>query len=241
MGGTFNGDSLIADLRFLDHETGAHPETPLRLDAIQRALEGDEELWGGLTFPECRPASEDAIARCHSRELIDDIREAADSGIRRLDADTVISRASFEVARLAAGAATMAVDLVFGHADNEAEAVDNVFAAVRLPAITPVPKWPGFLFVQQRRHRRSARTICHGAERVLIIDWDVIMETAPRKSFTAILRFSTFRPINTRTIPVPGRGPKPGMVPGPVPFSMCRSRPGRRRRAIERSFGMLSP
>ena len=66
--------ALIADPGFRDHETGAHPETPLRLDAIQRALEGDEELWSRLTFPECRPASEDAIRRCHSRELIDDIR-----------------------------------------------------------------------------------------------------------------------------------------------------------------------
>lgn len=166
--------ALIADPEFRNHETGAHPETPLRLDAIQRGLEGDEELWRGLTFPECRPASEDTIARCHSRELIDDIREAADRGIRRLDPDTVISRASFDVARLAAGAATTAVDLVLGHAGAEADAVDNVFAAVRPPghhAGTEVAM--GFcLFNNAAIAVRHAQAV-HGVERVLIVDWDV--------------------------------------------------------------------
>ena len=160
--------ALITDSRFLDHETGAHPETPRRLDAIHRVLESDSQLWEGLEHIEPRPATDDDIARCHSRHLIDDIREAAASGVERLDPDTVISRESFDVARLAAGAAITAVDLVMG---NE---VDNVFAAVRPPghhAGTEVAM--GFcLFNNAAIGARYAQAE-HGLERVLVVDWDV--------------------------------------------------------------------
>lgn len=160
--------ALISDPRFLDHQTGAHPETPLRLEAIRRAIEGDRELWDRLVRRKPRGASDDDIARCHSRHLIDDIREAAATGVERLDPDTAISRDSFEVAGLAAGAATTAVDLVFG-----AE-VDNVFAAVRPPGHHAGAEMAmGFcLFNNVAIGARYAQEV-HGAERVLIIDWDV--------------------------------------------------------------------
>jgi acetoin utilization deacetylase AcuC-like enzyme len=160
--------ALITDSRFLDHQTGAHPETPRRLDAIHGVLEGDSELWDKLEHVRPTAASEGDIERCHSAHLIEDIREAAARGVERLDADTVISRESFQVARLAAGAATRAVDLVMG------SDVDNVFAAVRPPghhAGTEVAM--GFcLFNNAAIGARYAQAV-YDVERVLIIDWDV--------------------------------------------------------------------
>ena len=160
--------ALIADPRFRDHETGPHPETPLRVDAIRRALEADDALWRKLEHVRPRPASEDDIARCHTRALIDDVRAAAESGIERLDADTAISRESFEVARLAAGAATTAVDRVFS------PNVDNAFAAVRPPGHHAGTQMAmGFcLFNNAAIAARYAQTV-YGIERVLVVDWDV--------------------------------------------------------------------
>ena len=160
--------ALITDSRFLDHETGSHPETPRRLDAIHRVLESDSELWDRLEHIEPQTATEDDIARCHSPHLIDDIREAAASGVERLDPDTVISRESFEVARLAAGAAMTAVDLVM---DN---GVDNVFAPVRPPghhAGTEVAM--GFCLFNNAAIGARYAQAKHGLGRVLVVDWDV--------------------------------------------------------------------
>jgi acetoin utilization deacetylase AcuC-like enzyme len=167
-GGSPLATALITDPRFLDHETGAHPETPLRLEAIEGALEDDSQLWDRLEHAVPRSASEDEIARCHSRHLIEDIREAAASGVERLDADTVISRESFEVARLAAGAAITAVDLVMG------DEGDNVFAAVRPPdhhAGTEVAM--GFCLFNNAASAARYAQVVHDLERVLVIDWDV--------------------------------------------------------------------
>ena len=181
--------ALITDSRFLDHETGAHPETARRLDAIRRVLENDVELWERLEHVDPHPASEDDIARCHSRHLIDDIRQAATSGVERLDADTVISRESFDVARLAAGAATSAVDLVMRGE------VDNVFAAVRPPghhAGTEVAM--GFCLFNNAAIGARYAQAAYDLERVLVVDWDVHHGNGTQEIFyrdPAVFYFST--------------------------------------------------
>ena len=145
--------AFIYDPRFLDHETGFHPETPRRLEVIRRALESDRGMWGRLKHVEPRPAADEDITRCHSSELIDLIREACERGDSMLDMDTIISRDSFDVARLAAGAGVTAVDQVVA---------GEVRYGVRRrsPAGTPCPprQGDGILPVQQRGDRRPLRS-----------------------------------------------------------------------------------
>ena len=160
--------SFIYDPHFLDHETGTHPDPPSRLEAIHGALEADRSLWFRLQHVKPAPASDEDITRCHSAELIDQIREASERGAGTLDADTIISRQSFDVARLAAGAATIAVDRVV-----EGE-TKTAFVAARPPGHHAKPnKAMGFCLFNNAAIGARYAQAKHGLERILIIDWDV--------------------------------------------------------------------
>src|SRR2546425_6472798 len=102
---------LIYDSAFLRHNTGVHPENARRLDAILHIVEHDEQLSKILVRDVPRPAANEDIVRCHQEDLVLRIQSACERGEAYLDADTRISRESFEVARLAAGAAIAAVDV----------------------------------------------------------------------------------------------------------------------------------
>jgi acetoin utilization deacetylase AcuC-like enzyme len=160
--------ALIYDPAYLRHDTGHHPENADRLTAIVAALEGDQESYRRLKVVEPSCASERDIRRCHGNRLVDQIRNLCERGVPFLDADTKICVESYDVARLAAGAAVAGVDLVFS---GEA---DNAFALVRPPGHhATMNRAMGFCLFNSAavgaRHAQAA----HGAERVLIIDWDV--------------------------------------------------------------------
>jgi acetoin utilization deacetylase AcuC-like enzyme len=160
--------SLIYDDAYRQHETGNHPESAKRLEVILSALKADESLWGQLIKLVPAPASFEDIERCHSKRLVEYIRDMCERGIGLLDLDTMISQQSFEVARLAAGAVITAVDAVMGGSAN------NAFALVRPPGHHATPKRAmGFcLFNNVAIGARYAQAR-YGLERVLIIDWDV--------------------------------------------------------------------
>jgi acetoin utilization deacetylase AcuC-like enzyme len=160
--------TLVYDPIYLHHETGHHPENAGRIEAIIAALEADGELWAKLDRVSPRDAADEDITRCHSARLIEQLRGLCERGVPFVDLDTVISRESFEVGRKAAGAALVAVDRVFG-----GEAT-NAFALVRPPGHHATPsRAMGFcLFNNAAIGARYAQSR-YGAERVLIIDWDV--------------------------------------------------------------------
>ena len=160
--------ALVYDPVCVKHETGHHPENPQRFNVILSALERDESLWAQLAKLAPRAAANEDIMRCHSVELIEHIQNLCERGVPFIDLDTVISRESFEVARLAAGAALVGVDQVFsGDAS-------NAFALVRPPGHHATSsRAMGFcLFNSAAIGARYAQSR-YGAERVLIIDWDV--------------------------------------------------------------------
>jgi len=160
--------ALIYDPAYLKHETGHHPESPLRLKAILAALEGDELLWARAKKLQPVAASDEDITRCHSTRLVKQLKSLCERGVAFVDLDTALSSDSFDVARLAAGAAITAVDQVFS---GEA---DNAFACVRPPGHhATANRAMGFCLLNNAAIGARYAQARYGAERVLIIDWDV--------------------------------------------------------------------
>ncbi|HWO01075.1 MAG TPA: histone deacetylase [Blastocatellia bacterium] len=163
--------ALIYDPSFLEHKTGRHPENPQRLKVILSALQGDETLWAKLQHLTPKAASDEDISRCHGHQLIDQLRTLCEKSVPFVDLDTVISSESYQVARLAAGAAIAAVDHVFAGNASEGR---NAFALVRPPGHHATPnRAMGFCLFNNAAIAARYAQARYGAERVLIIDWDV--------------------------------------------------------------------
>ena len=148
------------------HDTGAHPENANRLVAIEAALDRDRPR--GLEPVEAPAATREQLLRVHTAEHIEAIESFAGAGGGMIDVDTIASADSFEAAVHAAGGAAAAAErLVAG----EAQAA---FCALRPPGHHAVADQAmGFcLFNNAAVAARHAIDGC-GADRVLILDWDV--------------------------------------------------------------------
>src|SRR5213080_3374874 len=104
--------ALIYSDEYLQHDTGHHPERRERYEAALSGLMSDREMWAGLVKLAPRAATDEELRRCHDSSEIAHVTEACQAERASLDADTVVSRASEGVARLAAGGACRAVDAV---------------------------------------------------------------------------------------------------------------------------------
>src|SRR5262249_53383511 len=78
---------LFTDPTYLKHDTGRHPETADRLRAVTARLE-KTGLIERCTPGASRPLTEDEVARVHEPELIRQVKELAEAGGGRIDADT---------------------------------------------------------------------------------------------------------------------------------------------------------
>jgi acetoin utilization deacetylase AcuC-like enzyme len=159
---------LITHPACLDHNPGAmHPESPSRLRAILKALEGPE--FAGLLRREAPAASVDQIARAHARAYVTAVLEAVPAaGLVGLDPDTVISPGSGEAALRAAGAIVAGVDAVMtGEAD-------NAFCAVRPPGHhAEATRAMGFCLFNNVAIGAAHARAAYGLERVAVVDFDV--------------------------------------------------------------------
>jgi acetoin utilization deacetylase AcuC-like enzyme len=160
--------SLIYDPVYLKHDTGAHPENARRLEAILRAIDKDETLSKNLLRVTPQPAPGEDIARCHREELIHHIESLCEHGETFVDVDTRISPESFNVARLAAGAAIAAVDAAMREDGGRA------FGVIRPPGHhATITTAMGFCLFNNAAIGARYAQARYGVERVLIIDWDV--------------------------------------------------------------------
>lgn len=153
---------------FRDHVNGSHhPERAARLDAIEAALRRDG-LWEAVWQPEFDAAPEELLWLCHTPQLVAMIKRLTQAGGGSIDPDTAVSPLSYDVARLAVGAAIRAVDVVVG------SECDNALVAARPPGHhAESNRAMGFcLFNTVALAARHARRH-HGLERVAILDWDV--------------------------------------------------------------------
>lgn len=161
--------ALISNSDCGRHDTGwGHPEHVGRLRAIPKALREDAELFMRTQHVESRHATEDELAIAHDPAYIATVRAVVERGGGRLDADTVVSEGSWDAATASAGAVLDGIDFAFGDGPRRS------FCAVRPPGHHALRDTSmGFcLFGNVAIGAHYARRR-HGAERVLIVDWDV--------------------------------------------------------------------
>jgi acetoin utilization deacetylase AcuC-like enzyme len=150
----------------LEHDTGAHPENAGRLRAIEAALDGAG--WPGLERAEAPAATLDQLHRVHSPAHVEAIEAFCARGGGMIDGDTAASPRSFDAALHAAGGAAWAAErLLAGEAP-------FAFCALRPPGHhAEHDRAMGFCLFNNVAVAAAHAIAACGAERVLILDWDV--------------------------------------------------------------------
>jgi acetoin utilization deacetylase AcuC-like enzyme len=149
----------------LEHDTGAHPENAERIRRLESEL--DETGWRGLVRRKPPRAEREQLTRVHDPEHVDAIERFCESGGGMIDLDTVASAASWEAALRGAGAAADAARRLLA---GEASAA---FCGLRPPGHhAERGRAMGFCLLNNAAVA-AGEALALGAERVLVLDWDV--------------------------------------------------------------------
>jgi acetoin utilization deacetylase AcuC-like enzyme len=144
----------------------AHPDTPERLIAIERAL-GDR-AWLGWERREAPAAEERELELIHSARHVESIRDLCLAGGGEIDADTFVGEASYRAALHAAGGACALTRALLGSEDRVG------FCALRPSGHHAEPQRAmGFCLFNNVAIAAELAIRELGAERVFIFDWDV--------------------------------------------------------------------
>jgi acetoin utilization deacetylase AcuC-like enzyme len=160
--------AYITHPRYTEHHLAEHPEHAGRIRAVWRRIEEDPAL-APLVRHTAQPATREQILAVHDADYFELIaRTAQMTRTARLDADTYVTPASFDVALLAAGGVIEAVDAVL-RLDT-----GNALVVVRPPGHHAVAeRGMGFCLFNNvavaARHAQRA----YGLRRVAIVDYDV--------------------------------------------------------------------
>ena len=186
-----NRTGIVRDERYIEHITDDyHPENPNRLRSIYAML-GQKDMEGLFTEIPPRLATREELEMAHLPSYVDLIASTAGQPARRLDPDTVASPKSYEAACLAVGGVLEAIEAV-----TQGKA-DNAFALVRPPGHhAERNRAMGFCIFNNIAIGAKYVMKAHGAERILIIDWDVHHGNGTQNAFyedPRVLYFSTHR------------------------------------------------
>jgi acetoin utilization deacetylase AcuC-like enzyme len=156
---------LLRHASSLEHDTGAHPERAERVRAIERELAAHD--WLGWERRESPPAELDRITAVHPGSYVEAVREVTSRGAA-FDLDTPTSPGSWDAALHAAGGACVLVEELLGGR------APTGFSIHRPPGHhAEAARAMGFcLFNNVAVGAAHALERC-GAERVLVLDWDV--------------------------------------------------------------------
>jgi acetoin utilization deacetylase AcuC-like enzyme len=150
----------------LAHDTGAHPERAARIEALEAELTRRD--WLGMRQAVAPAVAIETLSAVHPVAYVRAIERFCEAGGGVIDADTVVSAASYEAALHAAGGAVHLVDLLL------AGEAPTGMSALRPPGHHAEPaRAMGFCLFNNvavaARHALDA----HGVGRVLVLDWDV--------------------------------------------------------------------
>ena len=160
---------LLYSDAFLDHDTGPlHPERAGRLTAVVEALKAmpwnDRLDW---VIPTRRQGLEARIGQLQSPRYLEAVRGLAEAGGGQIDADTVVSARSYDVALLALSAWLDGVDIVL-------EQENASFVLARPPGHHATSRGGmGFCLFSNAAIAAHYALEKPGIERVAILDWDV--------------------------------------------------------------------
>jgi len=160
---------LITSEKYKDHITGpGFPESPDRLDAIIEHLKLSG-LINELNVIEPSRKDKKYCKLVHEDEYITRVREACDFGAPIVDTgDNPISKDSYDIALLAAGGITEAVDLIFS------EKANNAMALLRPPGHHAEKNMAmGFCLFNNAAIAARYAQQNYEVEKVAIIDFDV--------------------------------------------------------------------
>ncbi|MBW3608996.1 MAG: histone deacetylase [Actinobacteria bacterium] len=159
----------------LEHDTGGHPENARRIVAIERAL--SERDWLGWEVRSSPAATREQLGRVHPAQHVDRLEAFCRRGGGMIDMDTLVSPGSFEAALHAAGGAVAMVDALLGSEGTAAAGGGAVRCAASLhrpPGHHAKPAQAmGFCLFGNVAVGAAHAIEAHGAQRVLIFDWDV--------------------------------------------------------------------
>lgn len=169
---------LVYDPIYLKHDTGQHVENAGRLRAIISHLE-QSGLKEKLVLITPRAASTRELSLVHNRRCISYIQALAQGG-GWLDADTVVSSDSYQVAAYAAGGAIRATEAVM------AGEVASAFALVRPPGHHATPgRAMGFCLFNNIAIAAKYALASYNLGSILIIDFDVHHGNGTQDAFYA--------------------------------------------------------
>jgi acetoin utilization deacetylase AcuC-like enzyme len=200
----------------LAHDVPGHPERPERIRALEAEMSADD--WFGCSVLEAPEADLALLAEVHSARYVAWIEELCAQGTQ-IDADTFALPGTWEAALRAAGGAVALADALLG--DGERSGV----SALRPPGHhAERERAMGFCYFGNVAAAALRARSAHGAERVLIVDWDVHHGNGTNDIFHAdpgVLFMSIHEsPLYPGTGPASDAGSGPGLgytVNVPVP------------------------
>jgi acetoin utilization deacetylase AcuC-like enzyme len=182
----------------LGHDIPGHPERPERIRVLEERMAADG--WFGASPVDATAVAREQLLAVHPAAYVDRIEQVCEDGGGYLDPDTAAVASTWPAALHAAGGAVALVDALLGGAASVG------VSALRPPGHHAEPsRAMGFCFFGNAAVAAERARAAHGAERVLIFDWDVhhgngteaIFATDPGVLFVSIHQWPLY----------PGTGP----------------------------------